>query len=215
MGNDEEPSDQELARRQRWFDNYCRLLDENSVVLGPAPGHRFPCPCCRHRTLMERGGFEICPVCFWEDDGQDDHDASIVRGGPNRALSLLQARLNFAQFGACDEASKAHVSSPLPHEWPDMDQVPQFLDGMRVVRWSVVDPRHRHTGKTRQIVNGVLQGPAVALAICQEEGSGGFLLFGCDASWQVITDTWHSTLDEALHQAEFEYEGITATWRAG
>jgi hypothetical protein len=27
------------------------------------------------------------PVCFWEDDGQDDHDADLVRGGPNGALS--------------------------------------------------------------------------------------------------------------------------------
>jgi hypothetical protein len=42
-------------------------------------------------TLNERGGWEICAVCFWEDDGQDDHDADNVRGGPNGALSLTQA----------------------------------------------------------------------------------------------------------------------------
>ncbi|WP_414630127.1 CPCC family cysteine-rich protein, partial [Burkholderia multivorans] len=23
------------------------------------------CPCCRSKTLRERGGFEICSVCFW------------------------------------------------------------------------------------------------------------------------------------------------------
>lgn len=51
-------------------------------------------------TLDERGGFEICPVCFWEDDGQDDHDADVVRGGPNAELSLTEARENYAQFGA-------------------------------------------------------------------------------------------------------------------
>lgn len=29
------------------------------------------CPCCGFLTLDERGTFEICPVCFWEDDGQE------------------------------------------------------------------------------------------------------------------------------------------------
>ena len=26
------------------------------------------CLCCGYRALDERGGFDICPVCFWEDD---------------------------------------------------------------------------------------------------------------------------------------------------
>ncbi|WP_198674015.1 CPCC family cysteine-rich protein [Chitinophaga alhagiae] len=26
------------------------------------------CPCCGYITLSERGGYEICPICFWEDD---------------------------------------------------------------------------------------------------------------------------------------------------
>ncbi|KAB8161816.1 hypothetical protein FH609_020235 [Streptomyces sp. 3MP-14] len=42
-------------------------------------------------------------MCFWEDDDQDDHDASRVRGGPNGRLSLGQARSNFHAIGACDE----------------------------------------------------------------------------------------------------------------
>ena len=49
----------------------------------------------RSLTLSERGGFEICSVCWWEDDGQDDADADVVRGGPNGDLSLTQARKNF------------------------------------------------------------------------------------------------------------------------
>lgn len=43
----------------------------------------YRCPCCRYKTLYGRGGYEICKVCFWEDDGQDDHDADEVRGGPS------------------------------------------------------------------------------------------------------------------------------------
>jgi hypothetical protein len=63
----------------------------------------YRCPCCRYKTLHGRAGYEICEVCFWEDDGQDDHDADEVRGGPNGALSLRQARLNFGVCGASDQ----------------------------------------------------------------------------------------------------------------
>lgn len=74
------------------------------------------CPCCKCRTLPERGGYEICPVCFWEDDGQDDHNADVVLGGPNGGLSLSQARLNYSMFRACDEQSENSVRRPLPGE---------------------------------------------------------------------------------------------------
>ncbi|MCC4257382.1 CPCC family cysteine-rich protein [Sphingobium lactosutens] len=72
----------------------------------------FRCPCCRCATLSERGGYEICPVCFWEDDGQDDPDAELVRGGPNGSLSLLKARINFAQIGAGDVRHRQYVRPP-------------------------------------------------------------------------------------------------------
>jgi hypothetical protein len=96
-----------------------------------------------------------------------------------------------------------------------MDQVPQFQNGMSLMRWSVVDKRHRPTGNTRQLVDVVLQGPAAGLAIYEAKDGSGFYLFGCDTNWQVITDTWHASLKDAMREAEFEYEGITATWRAG
>ena len=76
------------------------------------------CPCCRHLTLAEGVDFEICPVCFWEDDGQGDPDAGEVRGGPNGGLSLAQARANFEAFGACDRAMLSNVRDPLTHEIP-------------------------------------------------------------------------------------------------
>lgn len=80
---------------------------------------RFACPCCHFLTLDERGRFEICPVCFWEDDGQGDADADEVRGGPNGGLSLSEARSNFARIGACDEAMKKHVRAPNSNEIPE------------------------------------------------------------------------------------------------
>lgn len=72
----------------------------------------YRCPCCNNRTLHERGGHDICPVCFWQDDGQDDHDADTVRGGPNKALSLTAARQNYLRCGASDHAYIPHVRPP-------------------------------------------------------------------------------------------------------
>lgn len=91
----------------------------------PSPEYRIPevkpalqCPCCRCLTLAERSRYEICPVCFWEDDGQDEVDSLAARGGPNAMLSLGQARANFAAFGACDEQSMRNVRKPFRFELP-------------------------------------------------------------------------------------------------
>ena len=76
----------------------------------------YRCPCCKFKTLCGRGHDEICPVCFWEDDGQDEHDAEEVRGGPNHDLSLRQAQINFRQYGAVEESMVQHVRKPQPDE---------------------------------------------------------------------------------------------------
>lgn len=57
--------------------------------------NRFNCPCCGYPTLEERRGWEICCLCNWEDDGQDDAHADKVWGGPNHDYSLREARENF------------------------------------------------------------------------------------------------------------------------
>ena len=73
------------------------------------------CPCCGHATLTERAGYEICPVCFWEDDGQDNEDADACRPGPNR-VSLREGRVNFLRFGASVEADCESVRRPTADE---------------------------------------------------------------------------------------------------
>ena len=98
------PSPVEVARRKAWFEAYVDRLDEaarrRADATASRPGQPQPCPCCRLPTLDERGAYDICPVCWWEDDGQDDPHADEVWGGPNGALSLSDARAEFDGFAA-------------------------------------------------------------------------------------------------------------------
>ncbi|OUR86912.1 hypothetical protein A9Q81_27645 [Gammaproteobacteria bacterium 42_54_T18] len=52
-------------------------------------------------SLPERGNYLICPICFWEDDGQDV-DELDVDSGPNHGITLRQARITFKEHGACE-----------------------------------------------------------------------------------------------------------------
>ena len=74
------------------------------------------CPCCGCRTLRERGGFEMCPVCAWSDAGRDEQDADAVSDGPNGPLSLRQARANYRRLGASEAQYLSHVRRPRPDE---------------------------------------------------------------------------------------------------
>lgn len=90
-GPNDDPSlsDEQLVEaRTQWFVGYTSRRN----VFAPESGGPYTCPCCGHLTLSERGGYEICGECGWEDDGQDNHDGHVVRGGPNGRLSLDVAR---------------------------------------------------------------------------------------------------------------------------
>jgi hypothetical protein len=63
------------------------------------------CPCCGYRSLRKRGEYEICRVCFWEDDGTTTLDGI---SGPNH-MTLRDAQLNFRHLGAVDERARQYV----------------------------------------------------------------------------------------------------------
>jgi hypothetical protein len=81
-------------RRREWFQNYTTRI-ERGVIITPRSGIMYSCPCCGYPTLHERSGYDICSLCNWEDDGQDDPYADEILGGPNGAYSLTAARQNF------------------------------------------------------------------------------------------------------------------------
>ena len=67
------------------------------------------CPCCDYFTLNGRAGHEICPVCYWEDDGHDMDRLDEV-SAPNH-ITLRAARLNFVRIGAADSAAVSLVAT--------------------------------------------------------------------------------------------------------
>lgn len=82
-----------------------------AIWYSPAdPTPREVCPCCDYVSLAERGNYLICPVCFWEDDGQDV-DQLDEPSGPNH-ITLREGRANYKRFGACDEKMVPNVCSP-------------------------------------------------------------------------------------------------------
>ncbi len=74
------------------------IEDWERTLKRPQEGFRDNCPCCGYPTLHGRGGYGICELCDWEDDGQDDTHADEVWGGPNGKYSLTEARSNFKKY---------------------------------------------------------------------------------------------------------------------
>jgi|SRR5271157_4662619 len=72
---------------------------------------KFQCPCCNYFTLSEVGGYDICPVCFWEDDGTTNEHGFSPNG-----VSLAEGRANYKEIGACEARILQHVRPPNPDE---------------------------------------------------------------------------------------------------
>ncbi|KMQ60307.1 hypothetical protein ACM46_16965 [Chryseobacterium angstadtii] len=55
-----------------------------------------PCSCCDYKTIVEKGNYEICKVCFWEDDGTTDES----KYSHVNHMTLKEAKDNFKIKGA-------------------------------------------------------------------------------------------------------------------
>jgi Cysteine-rich CPCC len=87
---------------------------------------KYACPCCGHKTFSQppNGTYDLCEVCFWEDDGIQFEDPNY-EGGANR-VSLRQAQKNYLKFGACEEEAIPSVR-PATNDEP-MDEIWKPLD---------------------------------------------------------------------------------------
>jgi hypothetical protein len=76
-------------------------------------GKRYRCPCCDCWTLRSFASYDICRVCWWEDDPSQQERPTET--GANR-VSLLAARANYARTGAA-EPEKARLPVRAPTSW--------------------------------------------------------------------------------------------------
>jgi len=64
-----------------------------------------PCFCCGYKTIEFRGEYEICPVCFWEDDGVK---LGTAYSNVNH-MTLDDAKVNYIKIGAVSDKMKPYV----------------------------------------------------------------------------------------------------------
>lgn len=95
-------------RMKAQLDTIERGLDLSKTV---SIDSALQCPCCDYFTLNNRGDFEICAVCFWEDDGIDINQPDMF-STPNH-MTLRVGRHNFQTFGACDSSFISNVISEI------------------------------------------------------------------------------------------------------
>jgi len=87
----------------------------------------YTCSCCGYKTKSTPyfGSYEICPVCFWEDDDSQVENPDMA-GGAN-PMSLRDAQKNFKKVGACEIAMLQHVVKDrsgyeLDSKWKALDE---------------------------------------------------------------------------------------------
>ena len=95
---------------------------------------------------------------------------------------------------------------------PPSAKAPPAIGKFDVLCYSMIDARHHPTKKTRHYVGGSLEESMAGLAIARYPEDREFYLLYCDQDWKPVTDTCHATIEEAKHQAEFEYAGVSKTW---
>ena len=83
---------------------------------------KYKCPCCGYYTFTDKpvGEYDICPVCFWEDDPFQADNPDLE--GMSNGVSLNQARENFKKFGACEECHVESVRPPKEDELTGLDE---------------------------------------------------------------------------------------------
>lgn len=95
----------------------------------------YPCPCCGYLVFLEPpGSFDICPICFWEDDVVQLAFPDLP-GGAN-GCSLIEGQRNFETCGACESEMRTHVRPVQETDCRDTRWRPIHEVNDRYLKWS-------------------------------------------------------------------------------
>ena len=81
--------------KNEYIEKQILTLTGTTVTVVGEPQLLWTCQCCRYRTLSERREYSVCPVCLWEDDGNDDN--SLQKFSVPNNMTLFEARIAFAK----------------------------------------------------------------------------------------------------------------------
>jgi hypothetical protein len=109
-----------------------------------------PCPCCGYFVFAgPSGSYDICPICFWEDDIVQ-LAFPLMAGGAN-SISLHQSQKNFLNLGVSDKRFAANVRPPAASDERDASWRPfdPRLDAH--LRWDAPEDRERWQNVTSDV----------------------------------------------------------------
>ena len=82
---------------------------------------KYKCPCCGYFTFEKKDRvYDICPVCFWEDDPEQFKNPTLHNGA--NKVSLAEAKGNFKHYNACDTELLKYVRGPKKDELHGYDR---------------------------------------------------------------------------------------------
>lgn len=90
MNNKKKYIDNFNQRRDYFLKNFALKIGKQRTDVNSKDILKNSCPVCGYLTLNERDSFDICAICFWEDDGLDDFEENND-SGPNH-MTLKEGR---------------------------------------------------------------------------------------------------------------------------
>lgn len=152
----------------------------------------YPCPCCGYLTLIQKPPetYLICPICFWEDDG--DYFGKYSSGNSNQ-VSLYQAQKNFTKFGACEEEWLNDVRSPTIEDKrsPDWQYIDILIANLIEKITIVFDGVQREDGVS-------LHETYVIDSYGNEEERAKARAIDNESRWQDVSDEWLESFPDAF-----------------
>lgn len=82
-----------ILKRREYFDLSFPPIERCDARRDISSGLSNSCPICGYMTLATRCDHDICGICFWQDDGQDNPEADNSYIGPNQVHSINTFRV--------------------------------------------------------------------------------------------------------------------------
>ncbi len=84
----------------------------------------------------------------------------------------------------------------------------------QIIKRVLLGPMHQPTGNTRHNINGVPMPAPVELRIVKYDvADRGYYLYYCDRFGTEMTYTYHDSVEEAMAQAEWEFNVKKDEWQ--